>query len=92
VKEEKRVYAEIGFGNDTFLNTEVETWENGEEKSEIRIPKFILPKKIDEFYLRFWLGEKVYIFSTKNMFSIKFKKNRRKIKVLFGIGGSGYKK
>lgn len=33
----KRIFAEIGFGNETFLSTEIEEGEN-----EYRIPEFIL--------------------------------------------------
>lgn len=33
----KKVFAEIGFGNDTFLSTEFE-----EENSEYRVPKFVM--------------------------------------------------
>ena len=43
----KKIFAEIGFGNDTFLSTEIE-----EANNEYRIPKLILPKKIDGFYLK----------------------------------------
>jgi hypothetical protein len=42
----KKVYAEIGFGNDTFLNTEIEN----EDGSEYRVPKFIKPQKIIGYY------------------------------------------
>lgn len=37
----KKVFAEIGFGNDSFLSTE---FEDGEE--EYRVPKFIKSKMI----------------------------------------------
>lgn len=52
----KKVFTEIGFGNDTFLSTEIE-----EGESERRIPSFILPKKIAGFYLRFGYLKK-YLF------------------------------
>jgi len=77
----KKVFAEIGFGNDTFLSTEFE-----EEQGEYRIPKFIKPQKIYDCYMRFWIFKKVFIFSTKDGLIIK-SKDRNKLKILFGIGG-----
>ena len=79
----KKVYAEIGFGNESFLSTEFE-----EEEKEYRIPKFILPKNIKGFYLRFWMFKKVFILSTNNGFNIGHK-DRNKLKILFGISGEG---
>lgn len=55
----KKVFAEIGFGNDTFINTEIEN----EDGSEYRVSKFIKPPKIVGYYLRFWIFKKVLIFS-----------------------------
>jgi hypothetical protein len=78
----KKVYAEIGFGNDTFLNTEIEN----EDDTEYRIPKFIKPPKINGFYFRFWIFKKVFIFSTNDGFKIK-NKDRNKLKILFGVAG-----
>ena len=77
----KKVFAEIGFGNDTFFSTEFE-----ENESEYRVPKFVLPKIIKSFYFRFWINKTVYVLSTNHGFEIK-KKDRSKIKILFGIGG-----
>lgn len=77
----KKIFAEIGFGNDTFLNTEIE-----EDENEYRIPKFIKPKKIIDYYFRFWIFKKVFIFSTKYGFKIR-RKDKNKLKILFGIGG-----
>lgn len=77
----KKVYSEIGFGNDTFLSTEIEEGEN-----EYRIPKFVLPNKIKSLYFRFWIFKTVFILSTNNGFEIK-KKDRNKLKIIFGIGG-----
>ncbi len=77
----KKVFAEIGFGNDTFLSTEVE-----ERDCEHRIRGFILPKKVREVYLRFWIFKKVFILSTLGGFRIKIK-NRSKFKILVGVGG-----
>jgi len=77
----KKVFAEIGFGNETFLSTEFE-----ESGSEYRIPRFIKPEKIKSYYLRFWIFKKVFILSTNHGFEIT-KKNRNKLKILFGISG-----
>lgn len=77
------IFAEAGFGNDTFLSTEVEEGEN-----EYRIPKFIVPQQIREVYLRIWLGKRVVIVSTREGIKMKLK-DKRKIKLLVGIGGEG---
>lgn len=77
----KKVYAEIGFGNDSFLSTEIE-----EGDSEYRIAKFVLPKKIEGIYFRIWIFKKVFVLSTNKGFSIKVK-DRNKLKIIFGVSG-----
>ena len=77
----KKVFAEIGFGNKTFLSTEIEDGDN-----ERRIPRFIKPQRITGCYFRFWIFKKVFIFSTNNGFEIKTK-DWNKLKLLFGISG-----
>ena len=77
----KKYFAEVGFGNDTFLSTEIE-----EGDKEYRIPKFIKPHKINGYYLRFWIFKKVFIFSTNHGFEIN-KKDRNNLKILFGVSG-----
>ena len=69
----KKIFAEIGIGNDTFLSTELE-----EDENEYRLPKFILPKKITEYYFRFWIFKNVFIISTKNGFEIRKKEIKLK--------------
>lgn len=76
----KKVFAEIGFGNDSFFSTEFE-----EGDTEYRVPKFILPGKVSSLYFRLWIFKKVLIFSTQG-FKIK-NKEKNKLKVLFGISG-----
>ena len=44
----KKVFAEIGFGNNTFLSTEFE-----EGLEEYRVSSFILPKKLKDFIFVF---------------------------------------
>jgi len=77
----KKSFAEIGLGNKTFLSTEIE-----EGDKEYRISSFVLPKKINEFYFRFWIFKKVFILSTSSGFKIK-SKDKNNIKILFGVGG-----
>lgn len=77
----KKIFAEIGFGNDTFLSTEIE-----EANNEYRVPKLILPKKIGGFYFRFWIFKKVFILSTNHGFEIK-NKDKNRLKILFGVSG-----
>lgn len=77
----KKVFAEIGLGNDTILSTEFE-----EEDTEYRVSKFVVPNKINGFYFRIWLFKDVFILSSNHGFEMK-KKNRNKLKILFGISG-----
>ena len=77
----KSVYAETGFGNGSFFSTEIE-----EGDSEYRIPRFIKPQKILGYYIRIWFFKTVFVASTNRGFSIT-KKNRNKLKILFGISG-----
>lgn len=77
----KKVFAEMGIGNESFFSTEFE-----EEESEYRVPKFIVPEKIRDFYVRFWIGKIVVILSMRDGFKTK-KKDLSKRKILFGIGG-----
>jgi hypothetical protein len=78
----KRTYAEIGFGNETFLSTEIE---HGDK--EYRLAGFLRPMFPDDYYVRLWIGKKVLIISTKTGIKIK-KKERKAFKFLFGIGGN----
>jgi len=76
-----KIFAEIGYGNDTFCSTEIE-----KKDLEHRIKGFVMPPKIKGVYLRFWIGKKVLVLSTKNGFSFG-KKDRVKLKLLFGVEG-----
>jgi hypothetical protein len=78
----EKVFAEIGFGNESFLSTEIE-----KGKKEKRINKFIKPGKVREIYLRIWIFKFVLIFSTLEGFKLK-KKLKNKFKFLIGIGGT----
>lgn len=77
----KKVYAEVGFGNETFFSTEIE-----EGDSEYQIPKFIKPLKITEYYVRVWIFKTVFALSTRRGINVR-KKTRNKFKILFGIAG-----
>ena len=77
----KKIFAEIGFGNNTFLSTEFE-----EGDTEYRVPRFVVPNKINGFYFRVWLFKDVFILSSNHGFEMK-KKDRNKLKILFGIEG-----
>lgn len=78
----EKIFAEVGFGNDTFLSTEIERGD-----TEYRISKFIIPKAVKGLYLRIWIFKTVYIVSTNSGFEMT-KKDRNKVKILFGISGS----
>lgn len=77
----KKIFVEVGFGNENFLSTEIE-----ENKIEYRINKFVRPNKINWFYIRIWILKKVFVISTYNGFNIN-NKNKNKFKFLFGIEG-----
>jgi len=76
-----RIYAEVGFGNKTFFSTEFE-----ENDKESRITKFVIPKHVDDVYLRLWVFKKNLIFSIKDGVKIK-EKDKACFKILFGVGG-----
>ena len=76
-----KIFAELGYGNATFCNTEIE-----KGKYEHRLGKFIIPKKIEGIYFRFWVLKRVFVLSTNKGFSFA-KKDRVRLKILFGIEG-----
>ena len=78
----KKIYAEIGFGNKTFLSTEIEN-----KDKEYRINRFIRPKQIKGIYIRIWILKRVLILSTCNGISLN-RKNKNRIKFIFGIQGN----
>lgn len=77
-----KIYAEIGYGNDTLFSTEFVR----EDGREYRLSRFVEPERVTEYYLRFWVFKTVFIVSTKDGFKRKKKKENR-FKVLFGVGG-----
>lgn len=76
-----KIYAEVGVGNDTFFSTE---YEDGDR--EYRVPSFVKPSHVMEYYVRIWIRKAVYIFSTKDGFK-KVSKDKNRFKILFGVGG-----
>ncbi len=72
------MFAEIGFGNKTFLSTEIK---------EKRINKFIKPNKVRGIYLRIWILNRVLILSTFDGISFD-KKSKNRFKLLFGVEGT----
>jgi len=80
--ESLKIFAEIGFGNASFCNTEIE-----KGSLEHRVARFIVPPKIAGVYIRLWLGKRVFVVSTRNGFTTTLK-NRNKFKLLLGLEGS----
>ncbi len=78
----KKVYSEIGFGNESFLSTEFE-----EGKKEYRVNKFIFPIILKEVYIRLWIFNFTLSISFFEGISFK-KKDRFKFKFLLGFGGT----
>ena len=76
-----KIFSELGIGNETFFSTEIEKGE-----LEHRVKKFIIPRKIEGFYIRVWIGKRVYALSTNRFFNTIYK-GRVKFKVIFGIEG-----
>ena len=79
----ERIFAEVGFGNESFFSTEIERG-----KKEYRIAKFIVPKKMCGVYLRIWIFKNIFILSSYDGFKF-MKKPKIKFKFLFGIEGVG---
>jgi len=77
----KKVFAEVGFGNNSFFSTEFE-----DGNTEYRIPQFLKPQKVSGYYFRLWVFKNVFIVSTNHGFEITHK-NRNKLKILFGMSG-----
>ncbi len=77
-----KVFSEVGIGNPTFASTEFEN----DDTSERRVSRFVIPRKISGFYIRIWIGRKVFILSTNRGLDMK-NKTCTNFKVLFGIQG-----
>ena len=76
-----KIFAEIGIGNKNFVSTEIE-----KGNLEHRVKGFLIPPKIEGFYIRVWLGKRVYALSINRFFNTTYK-GRVKFKFIFGIEG-----
>lgn len=76
-------YLEVGFGNTHFVRTEIEL----EDGSEIEKRGVVLPFKPESIYIRIWFRKTVFVLDSKEGFK-KSKKNRSKLKVIFGVVGA----
>jgi hypothetical protein len=75
-----RIFTEIGFGNRSFISTEIEYGQR--EKRVCGFVRF----RVTGVYLRIWIGYKVYILSTRGGFETTLK-SKRKFKCLIGFSG-----
>src|SRR3989344_5393964 len=77
----KKIYTEIGIGNDSFFSTEIE-----DKNREIRIKRFFLPKLVTGIYIRIWvlkkeliINKRIGVFDNKYyLHSFSFKKDELK--------------
>ena len=76
-----KIFAEFGIGNNTICNTEIE-----KGKLEHRVKGFIIPPKIGGFYIRVWIGKRVFALSSNRFFNTT-KKSKNRFKLIFGIEG-----
>ena len=79
--KELKIFAEFGIGNSTIFSTEIE-----KGNLEHRVKGFIIPPKIQGFYIRIWLGKRVYAISTNRFFNTQYK-GKNRFKLIFGIEG-----
>lgn len=80
MQQEMKIFTEIGYGNTSFISTEVEIGEY-----EHRLRGFVRMKLVAA-YFRIWIGKTVVVLSTNNGFEVK-NKSKRKFKVLLGFYG-----
>ncbi|MBP1041875.1 DUF3977 family protein [Vagococcus sp. BWB3-3] len=73
-------YIEFGIGNTWLVRTEFED----DEGNEYEVPGISGSVYPVGYYFRIWIGKRVLILSTNNGVKLT-KKNRRTIKLLFGI-------
>lgn len=77
----EKVFTEIGYGNSSFVSSEIEL-PDGREYRQAGLVRMT----IEGVYLRFWLGTRVFILSTREGLKMQIK-DRSTIKLLFGIQG-----
>jgi hypothetical protein len=76
-------YVEFGIGNAWCVRTELEQADGTE--TELKGMRSF--RQIEGLYLRFWIGRTVWILSSNEGFKTT-SKNRRALKLLFGISGA----
>ena len=74
-----KIYSEIGYGNDTFVSSEIE-YDDG---TEVRVKGFFV-KSVTEVYFRLWIKKTVFICSSKEGFKTVFKA-KSKFKLIIGF-------
>lgn len=75
-----RIFTEIGFGNASFINTEIEI---GDRERRVR---GCVRMHVQGVYLRVWIGRRVWILSTRQGYKTMMK-NRSTFKLLLGFEG-----
>ena len=74
-----KIYSEIGYGNDTFVSSEIE-YDDG---TEVRVKGFLV-KSVTEVYFRLWVKKTVFIYSSREGFKTVFK-SKNKFKLIIGF-------
>ena len=78
-----QIYTEIGFGNPSFISTEIE-WPDGFEK---RISGRISGWKVHSAYIRIWVGKIMLVLDLPQGLKIR-KKEYNSFKFLLGLSGT----
>ena len=74
-----KIYSEIGYGNDTFVSSEIE-YDDG---TEVRVKGFLV-KSVTAVYFRLWVKKTVFIYSSREGFKTVFK-SKNKFKLIIGF-------
>ena len=75
-----RIFTEIGFGNASFISTEIE---KGTRERRVR---GCVRMHVQGVYLRLWVGRRVWIISTRQGYETRTK-SRSTFKFLLGVEG-----
>ncbi len=76
-----KVFTELGYGNSTFLSTEIELPDGREYRQAC-----FVSMRVEGVYLRVWMGTRVFILSSRDGLKIQ-RKDRKAFKILVGIHG-----
>lgn len=77
-----RKYIEIGIGNRWFVRTEIEHADGTETEAK----GIVRPFSFRTFYIRIWIGKKVWIFDSREGFK-STTKSRKAFKIILGFAG-----